>query len=387
MNKIVLLSLLSVMVLISGCVYDYNNKNNIDFKTNHSGEIGITNIYDTTCGGVYDTIQNGTTDIEGKYTFMLENGEKGTIIVKDASTNKSVEGIDIVFLVSCNSLETSSSTPENRTFSNINFKFLENDDYYTDIGTGSFITIEGITSTEVTYFVISKNATVSDAESAVELAEEDPEIKEWILRFDDFSSSVYMREAKWKVHFEGLYDVCPEYIENPPGSEVGGCSGGMIDLFVDPKTGEVIYPEDDYINFFSQDDEEKGFYYGSLEQRKLNTPKYWIHIGEGTRSAKWFNPIERNDSYCDALRRVEEQIEDSISKYCDIDGDCIAKSYISSLSNGVKCFNKDAPGLADYDYLKQIYQDLECPMNLGGGQYSESYCDCVDNLCTPVLVP
>lgn len=39
----------------------------------------------------------------------------------------------------------------------------------------------------------------------------------------------------------------------------------------------------------SQEDLAVGWYYGQLNQKKPGTPDTWLHKGEGTRSAMWFD--------------------------------------------------------------------------------------------------
>ena len=40
----------------------------------------------------------------------------------------------------------------------------------------------------------------------------------------------------------------------------------------------------------TQKDLDKGWYYGQLNQKKPGTPDTWLHKGEDTKSAMWFDP-------------------------------------------------------------------------------------------------
>ncbi len=40
----------------------------------------------------------------------------------------------------------------------------------------------------------------------------------------------------------------------------------------------------------TQEEINVGWYYGQLNQKKPGTPDMWLHKGEGTKSAKWFDP-------------------------------------------------------------------------------------------------
>jgi len=40
----------------------------------------------------------------------------------------------------------------------------------------------------------------------------------------------------------------------------------------------------------TQEELDAGWYYGFIDQKKPGTPDTWLHKGEGTRSAMWFDP-------------------------------------------------------------------------------------------------
>jgi hypothetical protein len=136
---------------------------------------------------------------------------------------------------------------------------------------------------------------------------------------------------------------------------------------------------------FSDNDLEQGWYYGSFDQKKPGTPEHWLHKFEGSRSAMWFDPLIEDEDYCDAIRIESENIEETISKVCDYDDDCESRGYIESLTNAVKCFSKNDPTIADYDYAFDLYRELDCPLSMGGAPYSNVYCECTDGICSSVL--
>jgi hypothetical protein len=137
---------------------------------------------------------------------------------------------------------------------------------------------------------------------------------------------------------------------------------------------------------FTDSDLNQGWYYGSINQKKPGTPENWLHSAEGTRSAKWFNPIIGNENICSAITRTSESIEKDISKFCNSNDDCESKEYVDSLTNAVKCFNKNDLSLSDYDYAFDLYRKLDCPLNMGGAPYSKVYCECSNSICTAILV-
>jgi len=136
---------------------------------------------------------------------------------------------------------------------------------------------------------------------------------------------------------------------------------------------------------FTDYDLEQGWYYGKINQKKPGTPEHWLHVGEGTRSAKWFNPIKENEDECTAILRESETIEGTISKFCDSNDKCESREYVGSLTNAVKCFSKNDSGLIDYDYVFELYRELDCPLSMGGAPYSKAYCECVEGICTAIL--
>jgi len=136
---------------------------------------------------------------------------------------------------------------------------------------------------------------------------------------------------------------------------------------------------------FTDYDLEQGWYYGDINQRKPGTPKHWLHSAEGTRSARWFNPVTGNEDYCAAILRASETIEETISKFCDNNDECESREYVGSLTNAVKCFSKENPVLADYDYAFELYRELDCPLSMGGAPYANAYCECIDGICTALL--
>ncbi|MCD6414785.1 MAG: DUF333 domain-containing protein [Candidatus Diapherotrites archaeon] len=44
---------------------------------------------------------------------------------------------------------------------------------------------------------------------------------------------------------------------------------------------------------------DKGWYFGSCNQKKKNTPGDWAHLMEGTRSAMWYRPSNETGVSCD----------------------------------------------------------------------------------------
>jgi len=48
--------------------------------------------------------------------------------------------------------------------------------------------------------------------------------------------------------------------------------------------------DSDIIPIFSGADEARGWYWGDLNQKKTGMPDSWLHSGEGTRSAQWYDP-------------------------------------------------------------------------------------------------
>jgi len=55
--------------------------------------------------------------------------------------------------------------------------------------------------------------------------------------------------------------------------------------------GEATFDGSTYgIPQFGSEDKVRGWYYGSKEQKRSGTPEFWIHRGEGTRSAQWYDP-------------------------------------------------------------------------------------------------
>lgn len=227
MKNVVLIALLTIAIIfVSGCVQEGTT----DLARAPSGEIG-TNPYDTTCGGIYAPIPNGTTDSSGKYVLVLENGENGTIIVKDAVTAGPVEGIGIVFLVDCEQ--------KPRTLGSVNFHIIERVDYNTDLGTITFTTSEGV-------LIIPKTAHIPDAESAITAAKAAAKVQEWMSTRDRVYPNADVRLGKWRIYFQGENDACPDIPPAPEnatspsyGTGISGCSGGFLTVYVDPKTGEV----------------------------------------------------------------------------------------------------------------------------------------------------
>lgn len=48
----------------------------------------------------------------------------------------------------------------------------------------------------------------------------------------------------------------------------------------------------------TQQELSKGWYWGSLDQKKPGTPEDWVHTLEGTRGARWIVPTQP-DMKCD----------------------------------------------------------------------------------------
>jgi hypothetical protein len=95
-----------------------------------------------------------------------------------------------------------------------------------------------------------------------------------------------------------------------------------------------------------------------------------------------------NKENCTDLKNQADSLEKKISKYCESDSDCESRPYrIDSLSNAVNCFEIGDKYLKEYDSLYEAYRDSNCPMNMGGAPYSEVSCKCIENECTPFLVP
>ena len=75
---------------------------------------------------------------------------------------------------------------------------------------------------------------------------------------------------------------------------------------IDDETENMTYGDrenqNDTVQFInetiSQQELDAGWYYGDLNQKKFGTPETWIHCGEGTRSAMWFNPNHNTYPYC-----------------------------------------------------------------------------------------
>jgi hypothetical protein len=65
----------------------------------------------------------------------------------------------------------------------------------------------------------------------------------------------------------------------------------------------------------TQEELTAGWYYGQLNQKKPGTPDTWLHKGEGTKSAMWFNPTILGYMY-----EQSEDPDDSI--VLEFQGDC-----------------------------------------------------------------
>jgi hypothetical protein len=110
-------------------------------------------------------------------------------------------------------------------------------------------------------------------------------------------------------------------------------------------------------------------------------------VSTPTRHYQLQNQRLRRIKDCSIIDKLDS-VERRLSKSCSNDTDCISRPYVDSLTNAVKCFRRDEPGLADYDYIFEVYRDKEnnCPLSLGGAPYSEAYCRCIEGACTPILV-
>jgi hypothetical protein len=175
--------------------------------------------------------------------------------------------------------------------------------------------------------------------------------------------------------------------------EKEGCSPACV-VNTETKEAEInwrctgaIPPVEAETADFSANDEEQGWYWGDLDQKKVGTPETWIHKGEGTRSAQWFNPVKGTEEICDALKKAAPEIVNTISSYCEDPADCARpRQYLDSLEKtDVYCFNADDEAVADYDYLAQLYIDFDCPAALGGAPEPEVVaCDCFENECVVI---
>ena len=200
-------------------------------------------------GGVYNPILNGITDEDGKYILRVDD-EVGTILVKDSVMGNPTPNIELRFMVACSSLETTVAEPQPRTLSTISFQLMENENFNTDVGTVSFVSDTGPVS-EVTVLVISKSAPVPDAQSSIQIAQADERVQSWSSGLREVSANADVRQGKWRVYFQGTED-CPEQtgestdsgdVRTTPsnyGSASGGCSAGIVTVYVDPATKEVF---------------------------------------------------------------------------------------------------------------------------------------------------
>jgi arylsulfatase A-like enzyme len=85
-----------------------------------------------------------------------------------------------------------------------------------------------------------------DADYAIIAAEADEQVQEWISTRDRVYPNADVRLGKWRVYFQGENDECPEIPPSPEnttpssyGKGISGCSGGVLTVYVDPKTSEV----------------------------------------------------------------------------------------------------------------------------------------------------
>ena len=67
---------------------------------------------------------------------------------------------------------------------------------------------------------------------------------------------------------------------------VGGDS--LSAMWVDPNHISDIVSQT--CPMITQRELDTGWYYGQLNQKKPGTPDTWLHKGEGTKSAMWFDP-------------------------------------------------------------------------------------------------
>lgn len=98
-------------------------------------------------------------------------------------------------------------------------------------------------------------------------------------------------------------DQCPagaDCMQTVPEETFCNCMGGSLELIVGCVIDEELYTGITYQDF------EQGWYFGNSDERKIGTPDNWVHIGEGTRDAKWTGrrtetstyTLEKSEGYC-----------------------------------------------------------------------------------------